>query len=141
MHIVTATATFDAPADAVWAIVGDYGGLKAWSRAVQQCELEGSGVGGHRVLTTAAGRIRERLDAWDPAARRLVYTPVSGSSLPVRDLQASITVTPTGPAGSRVDWRIEGEPLGPTAEVAAQLRARYQARLEELRDVLARATR
>jgi len=138
VHLLTVSATFDAPPAAVWAVVGDFGGLPAWSRAVQKCELEGSGVGCHRLLTTAAGQVRERLEVWDPEARRLAYSIVSGSSLPVRDTLAAISVTPLQAGGSQVDWRVDGEPLGDRAAITNQLRARYEARLGELREVLAR---
>lgn len=138
MHLVTVSAHYPAPSDAVWRVVGDFGGLRAWSRSVQECILEGAGVGSHRVIVTAAGRIRERLDEWDAVAQRLSYTPVSGSSLPVRDLRATIAVMAL-PQSTRVDWTIEGEPVGDAAEVAALLQARYAARLEELRGAIAKA--
>ena len=61
-------------------------------------------------------------------AQRLSYTPVSGSSLPVRALRATIAVTALQPQDTRVDWTIEGEPIGDPAEVAALLQTRYAAR-------------
>ena len=135
MHIVTVTATLNAPVEPVWALVGNFGGLKAWSASVKDCIVEGHGVGSHRVIVTAAGSVRERLDEWDPSAYRVVYAVESGSSLPVRGMRATITLTPETGSRTRVDWRVDGEPLGRTEEVAAQLTTRYQARLEELRSV------
>lgn len=131
MHIVTVTRHIAAPAQKVWRLAGDFGGLRAWSRAVVDCTLEGDGVGCHRTITTAGGAVRERLDALDPAAMRLAYTPVSGSSLPVTGLHATLQLFAV-PDGTRAEWRLDGEPQGSPTEVAALLKARYAARLEEL---------
>lgn len=129
---VSVTATLDAPIAAVWALVGDFANLPAWSPSVVACRMEGSGVGSHRVIVTAAGEVRERLDALDPAQHRIVYTPVAGSSLPLRGSQASIHLTAEG-GRTHVVWRIEGEPMKPAGEVEELLRVRYAARLEDLR--------
>lgn len=131
MHIVTVTRHIAAPAQKVWRMAGNFGGLRAWSRAVVDCTLEGDGVGCHRTITTAGGTVLERLDALDPAAMRLVYTPVSGSSLPVTGLRATLQLFAV-PEGTRVEWRLDGEPQGSPAEVAALLKTRYAARLKEL---------
>lgn len=139
MHLVTVSTTLEFPIDAVWALVGDFGNLKAWSRAVIDCTAEGEGVGAHRSIATAGGIVRERLDAWDPVAKRLTYTPVSGSSLPVRGLQATISLFAQSDAETLIEWRIDGEPIEAAGDVVELLRKRYSARLEELRSVLARS--
>ena len=138
MHIVTVSTILEAPAGDVWAVAGDFGGIRRWSSAIQDCQVEGTGVGSLRTLTTAGGQVREQLVEWDPAARRLGYGVISGSSLPVRGMRAWITVTPTGERACRVDWRIEGEPTAPVESVSQQLRSRYAARLQELRDCVAK---
>lgn len=137
MPIATISKELAFPVEDVWRIVADFGNLRSWSRAVTDCICEGQGIGSHRVIVAGASRVRERLDEWDPVAHRMVYTPVSGSSLPVRALRATIALTPLSAERTRVDWIIEGEPLGDASQVAAQLHARYAARLEELRGALA----
>lgn len=138
MQLATVSRAVEAPAEAVWAIVGDFGGIQKWSRAIQNCETEGTGVGSHRTLMTAAGQVREQLIEWDPVNRRIGYGVVSGSSMPVRNMRAWITVTPSDAGGSKVEWRVEGEPTAPVEAVSEQLRARYAARLEELSDCMAK---
>ena len=138
MHIVTITAHIDSPAQRVWDLVGDFGGLAAWSRATRDCRLEGEGVGCLRVITGANGEVRERLEERDGASMRLVYSAVSGSTLPVAGMRATLELTQDPQGGTRVDWRIDGDPQGDLAEVAALLQPRYAARLVELRDAALR---
>ncbi|MES2480673.1 MAG: SRPBCC family protein [Pseudomonadota bacterium] len=134
MHIITITAYIDSPPLRVWELVGNFGGLTAWSRAAQGCRLEGEGVGCHRVITLAGGEVRERLEERDGASMRLAYSVISGSTLPVTGMRATLQLTPNAQGGTRVDWTLEGEPQGAPAEVAALLQPRYAARLEELRE-------
>jgi hypothetical protein len=135
---VLVTTELNSSADAVWALVGDFGNLPAWSPAVRGCTVDGTGVGSHRTILTANGEVRERLEAWEPERWHLAYAPVSGSALPVRGLKASISLLPAGAQRTRLNWRLEGEPLRPQAEVEQLLRTRYAARLDDLRDALAR---
>lgn len=136
MHIVTVGATIEAALDEVWAVVGDFGKFGDWSPAVLKCRTDEAAAGRCRTLTHPSGEMRVQLIERDAGARRLGYRVVSGSSLPVRDLQAWITVTPAGGQACRVDWRIEGEPTAPADAVIEQLHARYSARLDELREHL-----
>lgn len=132
-------ATLDAPIDAVWVLVGDFANLPAWSPAVTGCTMEGAGVGAHRTIVTAAGEVRERLDAWDGGNHRIAYTPVSGSSLPLRGAHASIQLVAQEQHRTRVEWCIEGEPTSPPDQVEQLLRARYSARLGDLQRALVSA--
>ena len=136
MNIVTVTADIDATPASVWAFAGDFGGLAAWSRAVQDCVVEGQGVGAQRTITLANGKVRERLEEHDPAAMRIAYAVVSGSTLPVAGLRATIQLTALGCRGTRAEWRLDGDPKGDVRQVQSLLRARYEARLEELRNAV-----
>lgn len=137
---ISVYAELQASPDAVWKLVGDFANLAAWSPAIHGCVMDGEGVGAHRTIRTAAGAVRERLDEWDPQAKRLAYTPVSGSSLPVRGLRATIALSALPSGSTRVEWRIEGEPTQPQAAVEALLQKRYAARLEDLRNALQRTS-
>ncbi len=138
MHIVTVGAAIEATLDEVWAVIGNFGKIGDWNRAVLKCKLDEDATGTCRTLTFATGKVREQLIERDAAARRISYCVVTGSLLPVKDLQVWITLTPAGGNACHVDWRIEGEPLAPADLVAGQLRARYSALLEELREYLAK---
>lgn len=78
------------PADTVWALIGDFGGLQRWHPQVQQLDLSWEGRirsiqykdGGHAV---------ERLDARNETARRYTYVLVD-SSLPLRSCHSTLQV-------------------------------------------------
>lgn len=98
--------TIDAPADAVWAVVGDFAGIDAWNPAVTSVEATGGNErGATRKLNLATGAITESLDSF--SAERKVYSfRLSGeniAALPVSFYTAKITVVPKGEA-SEVRW-------------------------------------
>lgn len=90
-----------APLDAVWSLVGAFGG--DWHPLIASSTVIGSGVGELRVLETIDGkRIIDRLDALDPSARSYRYSGVSG--IPASDYVGTLEVKARG-AGSLVEWQ------------------------------------
>ena len=62
MANVTVADQVKAPADVVWALIGPYGSISSWMPGIASADVEGSGVGAVRVLTTDdGGKIAERL--------------------------------------------------------------------------------
>jgi len=106
METATVETTIDRPADAVWSVVGDFGGLDRWMPGVESCTLDGD----VRTIATMGMEIGERLLRRDDAARELTYSIVSGPA-PVESHEATITVHPDG-AGCRVTWAVSVEPEG-----------------------------
>lgn len=104
---VSKTVTIDAPAAKVWDMVKDFNGLNTWHPALATDEIvEGKNntVGAVRVLTLkGGGTIKERLLAFDPAARSFKYAIVE-SVLPVSDYTATLVVKPAGKNKSAVTW-------------------------------------
>lgn len=89
-----------APADEVWAVVGDFGSLD-WMPGVDSCELQGD----DRTLGMFGSmKVVERQLARDDAARTLTYGIVGGDMTPEVH-EATITVTPQGD-GSHVTWDV-----------------------------------
>ena len=70
------------PADAVWAVVGDFGGIATWMPGLESCHVDGDD-------------------------RVLVYGIVGGA--PVGNHRATITVLAAGDS-SHVTWDVEVEP-------------------------------
>lgn len=89
--------------EAVWAVVGDFGGLGDWFPGIESSRVEGD----DRILGLMGMEIRERLIEKDDASRRLVYSIVDGA--PVETHRATITVFPEGD-GSKVTWVVEATP-------------------------------
>jgi carbon monoxide dehydrogenase subunit G len=89
--------TVNAAPDAVWAKIGDFGGLAGFMPGIDSCVLEGD----DRVLSLMGMSIRERLTGRDEAARSITYSVVEG--VPIESHTATITVEPAG-EGSKVTW-------------------------------------
>lgn len=120
------------PADALWALIGDFGGLHRWHPEVRQLDL--SWEGRIRTLHFIDGtRAVERLEARNEEARRYVYTLVDGV-LPVSDCRASLEVLDQG-QGCLVVWSAEFLPRGGAAgEAGHALQRLYSAGLASLGD-------
>lgn len=96
-----AETTIAKPADEVWAVVRDFGGLDKWAPGIEKCTLEGD----ERTVTTMGMEIVERLIRLDENERVLTYGIVSGA-VPVQQHEATITVTPKGDA-SHVTYDVD----------------------------------
>jgi len=112
------------PADAVWAVVGDFGGIGAWMPGIESCALDGD----DRVLKMMGMEITERLERRDDEARELVYGIVGG--VPVINHKATITVVPEG-TQSHVTWDVDVD-----NEMTDMMHQVYQQSLQALKDHL-----
>lgn len=111
-----------APADRVWAVVGDFGTLD-WMPGVDSCELQGDDrtLGMYGSMTVV-----ERQLARDDAARTLTYGIVGGD-MTVESHEATITVTPQG-EGSHVTWDVRTD-----ESMLDVMRGAYEGALEALK--------
>lgn len=104
---VTETVEINAPADKVWAVVGNFQDM-SWHPAVKSTEgTGGNDVGATRTLTLdGGGQIFEKLNKYDDAGKTLSYeiTEVDVKVVPVTNYAAHITVTADGDK-SKVEWK------------------------------------
>ena len=122
----------DAPADAVWDALRDFGALhtRLVPDFVTDCRLDGNA----RVVTFANGTMaRELLVDRDDARRRLVYAVVSER---VTQHSASAQVIPDGEARCRFVWITDVLPN----EIAAYVSAQMDAGAAAMQKALSRAT-
>jgi hypothetical protein len=104
---VTETVEINAPADKVWAVIGNFQDM-SWHPAV--AKLEGSGgndANATRTLTlTSGGTIAEKLIQNDPAAKHYKYeiTHVDPKVLPVNNYSSTLSVKGEGDK-STVEWK------------------------------------
>ena len=125
------------PARDVWAVVSDFGGLKAWNPALVSCSAEGRGVGAVRTFSTKAATVKERIGELDDAGMKIGYSILSGSTIPVRNAYLTIAVKPLDSKRCELVWTMTGDPDGISAgELAAQVEKRYLGRIEDLRQHL-----
>ena len=93
----------DAPADAIWHVLSDFGMACQYLAMVVDCTVEGQGVGALRTLTYADGStIVERLEMLDAAAHRLSYALLSDT--PFRDCLTTLAVHDLGPNQCELAW-------------------------------------
>jgi hypothetical protein len=104
---VVETVEINAPADKVWAVVGNFQDM-SWHPAFVKTEgTGGNDVGATRTLTLEnGGQIFEKLTKYNAEGKTLSYeiTEVDVKVVPVTNYSAHITVTPDGNK-SKVEWR------------------------------------
>lgn len=116
----------DKPAEAVWAVAGDFGGIGDWMPGIESCVVDGD----DRILKMMGMEITERLQRRDDDAKEIVYG-IAGGVPGVANHKATITVITEG-AGSLVTWDVEVEP----DEMTDMMQGIYQQSLQALKDNL-----
>lgn len=120
MTEVTRTGDFDVAAERLWELVADFGGIDKYMDGIDECTLEGDGVGALRSIPGQGGVVVERLDVFEPDARTLTYSIIEGN-LPFEDYSATMTVTDSGPDASTLTWTGTFEPRGVALDKAERL--------------------
>ena len=111
---------FELSADALWAVVSDFGDV-GWLPGDPDFESEGEGVGMIRTIRTPRfPTVREQLDAIDEAGRAIHYRVIEGIPMPVRDYRATMKVVDLGEGRSRLEWSSTWEPDGVTEAKALE---------------------
>ena len=104
MTTVTVEQDLNAPAQAVWEALSDFGGIKVGG-PITSFETEGEGVGMVRTIGMGGGLVVERLDNHDAQALTFTYSIINEDApLPVSDYSATVTVTATGDNSCHVNW-------------------------------------
>lgn len=114
MPTVDKQITIDRSPDEVWKVVGDVGAISSWFPGLESSSADGE----QRVceLEGGAGRLVERIVAYDDAARAYEYQ-ITEAPMPVDAHHARVQVHADGD-GALLTWRTEVEPSG-TAEAMA----------------------
>ncbi|HEX5304495.1 MAG TPA: SRPBCC family protein [Dyella sp.] len=110
MLSVSESVELNAPAEAVWNTVGDFGAAQRYLAVVERCDLSHHGSSTERLLhLKGGGSVRERLVLSNDEDRSLRYTIVE-SPLPVADYVSTVRVDPVDDARCRVTWASTFEP-------------------------------
>ena len=109
-------------ADAVWAVIGDFSGIRKWAPALEGESTEVTPEGKVRTLTMPGGRTIQELMT-DEGSHHYTYT------LERPDLSAyfsTVSVVPGDAATSRIELVIRYEPRAPnTLEAASEQLAKF----------------
>jgi mxaD protein len=97
----------NAPAEAVWAMVGNFNGSPRWLPLVERSEIvfgANNRVGAIRLITRRDGtKVTERLLEHDPQAMRMAYTYIDGA-VRASDYFPVLSVKDAGDGTSTVEW-------------------------------------
>ena len=108
---VKVSERIEAPAERVWELFRDFGGIQRFTPGLEKVEVSGSGIGAVRTISVPGGvKLQERLEAFDDHGRKLQYAIVGGP-IPVTSYLATIAVHDEGQA-CRIDWSSQFEPQG-----------------------------
>ena len=144
------TITIDAPADEVWAMIGDFGGIQRWAPGVESSRLilhERNETGAIRLLRRRGDgtQVTEKLLDYDTYNRRMVYTYVDGV-VRAADYISEVLVKDAGNGRSIVEWRgrfkrlaywTDQPPAGQDDKAALDfLNGAYKSGLDNLKKVL-----
>jgi len=108
---ITASKLLEAPADAVWRLLEDFGAIRDWwptdvSAPIEHVTVEGQGVGMIRHIHNrgAACAVSERLDLIEPASRTLVLSIVGTRPRGITAYVAEGQVIDLGDGRCRLDY-------------------------------------
>lgn len=116
MSDVVVEGEFAAGVDAVWEVVGSFGGLM--EALGVPFELEGEGVGQTRKISMGAEPTVERLEELDQGRKRLVYSIVSGA-LPLVNYRSTMQLVALAPDRTKLTWSSTFQPAAGTNETDA----------------------
>jgi hypothetical protein len=120
MAVVTETGSFAVPAEKLWALVSDFGGLAKYMDGIDACEVEGEGVGALRKIPVGDDHVVESLDVLDHDGLTLVYSIISGP-MPFKDYSAKMVVTREGEDACLLTWTGTFEANGVPIEKAERI--------------------
>ena len=100
------TIEIAAPADKVWAVMGDFDALKNWHPAVASSSADkGNEPGSVRTVELkGGGSLVETLQKYDAGGMSYSYRAKDGGALPVTNYTSTISVRADGDK-SKVEWR------------------------------------
>ncbi|HWH49267.1 MAG TPA: SRPBCC family protein [Burkholderiales bacterium] len=140
----------NAPADDVWAMAGDFGGIQRWAPGTESSRLilhDRNETGAIRLLRRRSDgtQVTEKLLDYDPANRRMAYTYVDGV-VRAADYYSELVVKDAGDNKSVVEWRgrfkrlaywTDNPPAGQDDKAALDfLNGAYKSGLDNLKKVL-----
>lgn len=126
-----------APAERVWDVLSDFGGVDRWFPGAKEVRVEGAGVGALRRVPVGTAEIVERLESLEPEARRFSYSIVE-APMPVEDYLATVAVSDLGEGRCVVDWVTTFRAVGvPEDPVAKGLEGAYRTGLQNVAKLVA----
>jgi hypothetical protein len=126
MTTVTVSEDIKGKAEAVWAALSDFGGIKVGG-PIKSFETRGKGVGMVRTIGMGGGLVVERLDKHDAKAMVFAYSITNDDCpLPVKGYSATVKITDKGNGTCNVNWSGTFQPKGPEADASKIVEGIYR---------------
>jgi carbon monoxide dehydrogenase subunit G len=138
MTQVSSTITINAPADAIWQLISDFGAAGHYLAGIVECTVAGDGVGARRTLTNGGdSTVVERLETLDNDDRRLSYSLLTDT--PFGNCLTTMVVHDLGLNQSELAWSASFQPVGiPQSEAVDLLQGALAANCLALKQFLER---
>jgi len=96
----------EAPLEAVWKILADFGGIGRYVKGADVSHLEGpqQGVGCVRVIPRGDQATRERMETYDAAGHAYSYAVLEGSPVAMEGYVGEVKVVPLDGNACMVEW-------------------------------------
>ena len=102
----------NASLDHVWSNLGNFSGLKPGS-GIESVDYKGEGVGMIRSIKLSIGTVVERLDHYDPKAKKYGYSIINEDSpLPFLNYSATVQLLKNEDNTTTVEWTGTFKPRG-----------------------------
>ena len=108
------------PADTIWNVIGDFGGIRKWAVLVQGESVEDTPAGKVRTLQMPEGRVVRELLA---ASSQYSYTYTMLDRPEMADYRSTVAVIPLDKDNSRIELIVSLSASGETTE--EQITERY----------------
>ena len=136
MASVKVVESVNASADAVWGLFRDFGGITRFSAGIDDCTVDGEGVGAVRTLTMGGGlKLQEQLEAFDYAGRSLTYSIIGNHPLPFDNYLSTVKVVEQGD-GCSVEWSSSYDPKGAEDQAAGLIEGIYRGGIAGIKKAL-----
>ncbi len=137
MASVKVVDSVEASADRVWELFRDFGGLQRFAAGIEECRVEGKGIGAVRTLSLPGGlRLQERLEAFDDAGRSLSYAIIGKHPLPLDHYLATVRVVEESDDHCSIEWSSEFDPVGPEELARAMVEGIYRGGIKGIKKAL-----
>jgi hypothetical protein len=103
---ITVTESLPAPAELAWAAIRAIGGLDRWFPIIDQCLVDGEGIGATRKLVLAeGGYMLDVVELLDDAAKRFGYHRIE-LPFPVADYHGTVAISAIDQHRSKIIWTV-----------------------------------
>jgi hypothetical protein len=137
MASVKVVDSVEASADRVWDLLRDFGGLDRFAAGIEDCQVEGEGVGAVRTLSMPGGlKLQERLEAFDDAGRSLSYAIIGEHPLPLDDYLSTVRVVEESDGRCTIEWSSEFQPKGPEDAARTMVEGIYRGGIKGIKKAL-----